>query len=367
MNSEVLASSAALNTNFDDSIPDDTQRFTPERIRQRFALNGSSRNIAPLVQKMAIATILVALLPIGIGSVVTTLKAGMAFADWPTSDGENMLLYNFFKDLRHTDRLVEHTHRLAGMLIGVFTIAMVAVTFWKEKTGWVRKWSLAILVAVIVQGLLGGLRVIQNAQAMAMVHSITGGLFFAMCFVFAHSVSRPGQLARQQESAKDSRVSPILFYVALILPVLVVGQYFLGGMFRHLGTMLHEHVIGAIVVFLAAVYVIIGLWRSDSVRLRNRMKWLGAALVLQISLGLGAWATKLGIPYIGYVASVNSLLQSVICSLHTIGGMFLLATSATVAVELWLLAEDGYLAKIHARQSASLLPTNVQRPEGSLS
>lgn len=330
-------------------------------------MDGSSRNIAPLVQKMAIATILVALLPIGIGSVVTTLKAGMAFADWPTSDGENMLLYNFFKDIRHTDRLVEHTHRLAGMLIGVFTIALVAVTFWKEKTRWVRTWSIAILIAVIIQGLLGGLRVIQNAQTMAMVHSITGGLFFALCFVFAHSVRRPGQLERQQAAARDTRTSPSMFYVALLLPLLVVGQYFLGGMFRHLGTMLHEHVIGAIVVFVGSVFVIFGLARSDSVRLKNRMKWLSAALVLQISLGLGAWATKLGIPAVGYVASVNSLLQSVICSLHTVGGMFLLATSATVAVELWLLAEAGYLAKIPARQSASIIPTNVQRPEGSLS
>lgn len=330
-------------------------------------MENSSRNIDPLVQKMAILTILVALLPIGIGSVVTTLKAGMAFADWPTSDGENMLLYNFFKDLRHTDRFVEHTHRLAGVLIGLFTIALLAVTFWKEKTSWVRKWSLAILLAVIVQGLLGGLRVIQNAQVMAMVHSITGGLFFNMCFIFAFCVRRPGQIERQPDSVSDSRISRRLYYCSLALPFLVIGQYLLGGMFRHLGTMLHEHVGGAILVFLLACIVIGGLFRSDSQRVRSRAKWLTAALVLQICLGLGAWATKLGVPYVGYVASVNSLTQSVICSLHTIGGMFLLATSATAAVELWLLAEDGYLARIPARQSASIATTNSQRLEGSLS
>ncbi len=314
---------------------------------------------------MAIATILVALLPIAIGSVVTTLKAGMAFADWPTSDGENMFLYNFFNDLRHTDRFAEHTHRLAGALIGFFTIALVAVTFWKEKTNWVRMWTIAILIAVIVQGLLGGLRVIQNAQKMAMVHSITGGLFFAMCFVFAHGVKRPGQLQLQQAAAKDSRMSVLKFYVAMLLPVLILGQYFLGSMFRHLGSMLHEHVMGAMLVFLVSVYVIFCLWRSDSVRLRNRMKWLASALILQISLGLGAWATKMGIPSQGYVASVNSLLQTVICSLHTIGGMFLLATSVTVAVELWLLAEAGYLANVRTHKSAATAPASELRPEGS--
>lgn len=329
-------------------------------------MKGSQKNISPAVQRMAILTILVALLPIGIGSVVTTLKAGMAFADWPTSDGENMLLYNFFKDLRHTDRFVEHTHRLAGVLIGLFTIALLVVTFWKERTSWVRKWSVAILVAVIVQGLLGGIRVIQNAQAMAMVHSITGGLFFTMCFVFAHSVRRPGQLEQQGDAARDTQTPTWKFYLAVLLPFLVVGQYFLGGMFRHLGTMLHEHVAGAIVVTSVALIVIAGLWRSDSVRLKNRATWLLAALLVQIGLGLGAWATKLGIPTIGYVASVNSLLQSIICSLHTIGGMFLMATSATAAVELWLLAEAGYLEKIQPRQSASLVPASV-KAEGSLS
>lgn len=339
----------------------------PFRNCLNFTVQHSSRNIDPLVQKMAILTILVALLPIGIGSLVTTLKAGMAFADWPTSDGENMLLYNFFKDLRHTDRLAEHTHRLAGVLIGLFTIALLAVTFWKEKTVWVRGWAVAILIAVIVQGLLGGLRVIQNAQVMAMVHSITGGLFFTMCFIFAFCVRRPGQMELQSGSVSDSRISRGVYRFALVLPLVVVGQYLLGGMFRHLGTMLHEHVGGAILVFILATVVLIGLFRSDSVRLRSRAKWLAAALMIQICLGLGAWATKLGVPHVGYVASVNSLAQSVICSLHTIGGMFLLATSATAAVELWLLADGGYLAKIPARQSASIAQTNSLRPEGSLS
>lgn len=95
------------------------------------------------------------------------------------------------------------------------------------------------------------------------------------------------------------------------------------------------------------------------------MKWLSAALMLQISLGVGAWATKLGIKSIGYVASVNGLLQSVVCSLHTIGGMFLLATSVTVAVELWLLAEAGYLANVRTHKSAATAPASELRPEGS--
>ena len=52
-----------------------------------------SEQVDPLVHRFAVATCFVALLPIGIGTLVTTLRAGMAFTDWPTSDGQNMLLY----------------------------------------------------------------------------------------------------------------------------------------------------------------------------------------------------------------------------------------------------------------------------------
>ena len=85
---------------------------------------------------------------------MTTLKAGMAFADWPTSDGQNMLLYPWLNDLRNTDKFVEHGHRLAGMLIGFVSIGLVIVTFLKEQRRWVRGFSVAILISVIGQGLL---------------------------------------------------------------------------------------------------------------------------------------------------------------------------------------------------------------------
>ena len=80
----------------------------------------------PLVHRMAVGTAATALLPIVMGAVVTTLGAGMAFLDWPSSDGQNMLLYPWLKDLAagHTDKFVEHGHRLAGMLVGFWSIGL---------------------------------------------------------------------------------------------------------------------------------------------------------------------------------------------------------------------------------------------------
>jgi cytochrome c oxidase assembly protein subunit 15 len=292
------------------------------------------------VQRFAVLTCVVALLPISIGALVTTLKAGMAFADWPTSDGQNMLLYPWLQDLRHTDKFVEHGHRLAGVLIGLVSMALVVVTFTKEERSWVRTGSIVILLSVIAQGLLGGMRVRMNEQVLAMTHSITGGLFFTLCFVFA-VLLRQGRTS--DLAVSDRRLTPAVFGAGVLLPAVVLCQYVLGGMFRHLGRMLHEHVAGAIIVTLLTLALLSFLLRSDLSSLRQRGLWLMSALLMQVALGLGSWVTKLGLPAFGWVASVNSPAQNITCSLHTVGGMFLLATSSAVAVELLVRAKAGQI------------------------
>lgn len=308
------------------------------------------------VQRFAVLTCLVALLPIGIGALVTTLKAGMAFADWPTSDGQNMLLYPWLNDLRHTDKFVEHGHRLAGVLIGLVSIGLVCVTFARERRRWVRLGAVAILIAVIAQGLLGGMRVRMDAQVLAMTHSITGGLFFTLCFLFAVSVRSFGKI----EGDPDHRFSAMTFGLGILLPVAVLSQYVLGGFFRHLGRMLHEHVAGAVIVSLIALVVLSVLLRSDSLSLKRRGRWLLTALLIQVGLGMASWVTKLGFPAYGWVASVNSPAQNIACSLHTVGGMFLLATASAVAMELIRKARDGQIA------SLSVLSGNGLPAEGGL-
>ena len=305
-------------------------------------MSQQSDQINITVQRFAVLTCIVALLPISVGALVTTLKAGMAFADWPTSDGHNMLLYPWLQDLRHTDKFVEHGHRLAGVLIGLVSIGLVAVTFAKEQRTWVRLGSVIILLAVIAQGLLGGMRVRMNEQVLAMTHSITGGLFFTLCFLFAVLVRRSGA----ESEGRDSRLSPATFAIGVLLPVAVLGQYVLGGMFRHLGRMLHEHVAGAVIVSILAIIVLTFLLRSSLPTLRRRGRWLGLAVFVQVCLGMGSWVTKLGLPAFGWVATINSPAQNITCSLHTVGGMFLLATASAVAMELLIRAKAGQIEGI---------------------
>ncbi len=277
------------------------------------------------------ATCVVALLPIAIGTLVTTLRAGMAFADWPTSDGHNMLLYPWLNDLRHTDRFTEHGHRLAGMLIGLTSIALVAVAFLRERRRWVRVYAVFILIAVIGQGLLGGARVLMDANLLAMVHSITGAVFFAMCVLFASLTGRRWQ-ERLREPSRPLSMS--LSSAVLVLPLVVLMQYWLGGMFRHMGRMMFEHLVGAGIVSLLALACAVALLRTGPGTLRRTGKLLLAVLLLQLVLGAGAWFTKLNIPALGWVASTGSLSSVVFRSLHTIGGMLLLTASVLAAVQV---------------------------------
>src|SRR5580658_9089976 len=111
---------------------------------------------------LAIATAVTALLPIAVGSLVTTLDAGMAFRDWPTSDGQGMLSYPWLQSAG--DKFIEHGHRLAGITIGCVSI-LFALTAWVwEPRRWVRFCALGVLAAVIVQGVLGGGRVLADAR-----------------------------------------------------------------------------------------------------------------------------------------------------------------------------------------------------------
>jgi heme a synthase len=307
------------------------------------------------VQRLTVAVAVIALLPIGMGSLVTTLGAGMAFLDWPSSDGQNMLLYPWLSDFRaHPDKFIEHGHRLAGMLIGFMSIALVVVTWIREPQRWVRRTAVVVLIAVIAQGLLGGLRVRLDRQVLAMIHSITAALFFCLCFVFALACRNRW---RSVLTVRQGGLSPMSLAATCSLPLVVLAQYTLGGAFRHLHTMLYEHIAGAIITAILAVITAFGLLRSGNPALVRLARTVVAVLMLQICLGLAAYVTRLGFQSTGYVATMGSLSQSIFCSAHTIGGMLLLNASVLSAITTARLLRHGSLQLVHADASLPLPAT----------
>ncbi|MEY3458466.1 MAG: hypothetical protein RL215_1623 [Planctomycetota bacterium] len=305
------------------------------------------------VRRLATLTCLVALLPIGMGALTTTMKAGMAFADWPSSDGQNMLLYPWFRDFRNSpDKFVEHGHRLAGVLIGCVAIAL-AVCGWRTGKGWIRNYSIALLVAVIAQGLLGGARVLMNAQTMAMTHSLTGALFFASCAAFRLLLVQqwPDWLR-----VSDSSLSLGSFAVIVAMPAVILAQYALGGALRHLHVLRTEHALGAVVVLVICSFVAVKLLLTSHPLLRMAGGLLLCTLLLQFALGLGAMMTRFGYREIGYVAVFGSLEQAIVCSLHTVAGMFLFASGCIGSLSTLRLYSAGCLKAVSADIAGQTVP-----------
>jgi cytochrome c oxidase assembly protein subunit 15 len=302
------------------------------------------------VRKLATLTCVIALLPIGMGALVTTMKAGMAFADWPSSDGQNMLLYPWFSDFRsNPEKFVEHGHRLAGMLIG-FVAIVLAVMGWRTGPGWIRRYTIGILLAVITQGMLGGARVLLDAQVMAMTHSLTGALFFSGCVLFR------ALLIKQWSSwirVTESRLGVFAFLAAALLPLLVLLQYALGGALRHLHILKTEHALGAVLVLFVVGATAARLLISGHPLLRICGLLTACTLSLQLLLGLGAMMARFGLADIGYVAVVGSLEQAIVCSLHTVVGMFLFASASITSLAVCGLYQSGALKAVHAEISGS--------------
>src|SRR5690606_10767704 len=119
-------------------------------------------------------------LVVGLGGLVTTTKAGMAVPDWPSTYGYNLFLYPWETWIfGPRDLFVEHGHRLAASAAGLVTIVLV-VLLWRDKSRprWLAWMGLAALGLVIVQGLLGGMRVLLDDRWVALVHAVIGPMFF---------------------------------------------------------------------------------------------------------------------------------------------------------------------------------------------
>lgn len=282
----------------------------------------------PWVHRWAVITVLVSLLPVTMGALTTTLDAGMAFNDWPTSDGHNMLTYPWFRS--YGDKFVEHGHRLGGMLIGFVSIILVVVAFRTDSRRLIRGGALAILMLVIAQGLLGGSRVRLDERTLALIHGQFAAWVVSFMAVFACWTSKHWKAP--ELGPTSDRVAGSLPYIAM-LPLTIVIQYTLGGLLRHKHTAMQEHLVFAFVVIFFAILAAIMLLRTRVPWLQRSGKQVGSLVLFQGLLGAGAWVTRFGFPSTGYVATARSLPQIWFRTSHTIIGMLLFAVSAVAVAK----------------------------------
>ncbi len=253
------------------------------------------------------------------GGLVTGFDEGLAVVDWPNTEGYNMFLYPL---ARMTGGVyLEHSHRLLGSLVGLTTLVLAIQVQLTDARRWVRRMAWLALLLVVVQGILGGLRVTgrftlstQPADTspsivLAIVHGIFGQMVFATLVALAVSRSRPWQAAgppTPHPSASTDRT----FGVALV--TLVAIQLVLGALVRHFTWALdiqryglavdparlaavgqwalHLHLTVAVIVVLLAVAVGVRAWgiHHDAPPLRRLGKNLLLLTGIQLALGIAA-------------------------------------------------------------------------------
>ncbi len=181
------------------------------------------------LNRFAWLTCVATLLLICSGGMVTSKNVGLAVPDWPTTFGYNMFLFPVSKWVGGI--LFEHTHRLMGSLVGFLTI-ILAVWLWvREDRRWVRNLSAIAVFGVILQGVLGGLRVTMMKDQIGIFHACVAQAFLGLLVLIA-LVTTQFWRSLANQAIDSQRFLPIkTFAVAITIAIYV--QLALGATMRH--------------------------------------------------------------------------------------------------------------------------------------
>jgi heme a synthase len=167
------------------------------------------------------------------GGMVTSKGVGLAVPDWPTTFGYNMFLFPVSKWIGGV--FFEHTHRLIASTVGMLTIILAVWLWFAESRRWVHMLGLVAVGAVILQGILGGLRVTMLKDQIGIFHACLAQAFFALMVIIALVTSRWWSIpvAAALRPARRLRTAKRLQRVAVLTTVLIYIQLALGATMRH--------------------------------------------------------------------------------------------------------------------------------------
>jgi heme a synthase len=274
------------------------------------------------------AGVTVALL--ALGAVITTFQFGMVDKIWPTAPWH--LAFIDWSEPK-PGYLIEHSHRLAGYIVGCCVIVLTLSLLCTARHGWLKWLGVAALAGVIAQGLLGGYRVRLHelfGREFAVIHGCFAQIVFSLFVSLAVITS-----ARFSAATLPSEEAPRLRRWSLALTGAVFLQLIWGALVRHTNGALAQrmHILTAFAVVAVAVWFARTALANPSSRhaLGRTLLVLGVLLALQVMLGIESWMGKFaGIllpemhrPTIGQAATRVA---------HVLVGSFILATSVVLTV-----------------------------------
>lgn len=303
---------------------------------------------SPWVHRLALILASATLLTMLVGGTVTTMGAGDSDPDW------SLRFWDWFRSWSQMPggQIYEITHRQLGTIIGFISLVFIVVLWRSERRRWVKNLGLAALVGVILQGLLGGLRVLAVSDpgiqqrflgisglsdalsakmASAIVHAGLAQIVFALTVVIAVVTSaRWGRIIRMPGMPGVGKIRRL----GVIAASGVFVEMLLGAFVRHGSKVVTEHIIGAVII--SSLCVLLAL-RAMAVAaneplLRRPAHTLGMLVQLQVFLGVAS-------------LMIDSL-STIAPTLHVVGGGGTLAATLILTVRAFGAASTGNGRKI---------------------
>jgi cytochrome c oxidase assembly protein subunit 15 len=348
------------------------------------------------LHRFAVLTAIATLGLIGIGGLVTSHGAGMAVPDWPNTYGYNLFFFPLSQWVGGI--FYEHTHRLVASGIGLLTIVLTlwlygrsarpfmrwagavllvaggatmaamprrwadglvlgltalafvgASTVWprcEPSAKWLRRLGLAAFFEVVLQGVLGGLRVVLFKDAIGIFHAALAQLFFVLVCAIALFTSRWWQTQPARvPSTIDHRLSTLFLFSTL----LILCQLTLGAAMRH------QHAGLAIPDFPLAYGKLWPAMDAGSVARYNqqRIEVVAANPITAFQIGLQMIHRLLAVAILGAVAFATW------STLRTLGGKNSLSRMALVWLGLILTQVALGAATIWSNKAADIATAHV--------
>jgi cytochrome c oxidase assembly protein subunit 15 len=194
----------------------------------------TERRYNPWLNRFVWFTAFATLLLICSGGMVTSKNVGLAVPDWPTTFGYNMFLFPVSKWIGGV--LFEHTHRLIASTVGFLTL-ILAVWLWRvEDRQSVKTLGLLAVAGVILQGILGGLRVTMLKDQIGIFHACLAQAFLALIVLIAITTTDLWRALPENLTDTVGQVSARLQgikTVAIATTIAIYVQLALGATMRH--------------------------------------------------------------------------------------------------------------------------------------
>lgn len=228
------------------------------------------------------------------GGLVTSKGVGMSVPDWPTTYGYNMFFFPF--SMWVGGIFHEHLHRLIASTVGFLTVILCVWLWISEKRSWLKHVGVISVFAVVLQGILGGQRVVLNRAEVGIFHGCLAQSFLLLTSFIALATSNWWKTSDLSRDPAKSFTRVALIFTALIFINMAIAA-----------TMRHSHTGLSIPDFPTAYGQIAPPLDSESLeeintaRIAHNIPETSATLIaLQFIHRLIGYVLAIAIPWLSY-------------------------------------------------------------------